>query len=292
MDTRLLEYFLAIAREENITKAAESLHITQPTLSRQIHDLEKDLGKTLFNRTGRKTTLTQDGEIFKKRAEEILTLVQKAKEELSSTNTQLHGSIHIGAGETYQMKQITDLLSTIHQEHPSVTYRLYSGVADDVLEKVDTGLLDFALVFEPVQKEKYNFIEVPSYDQMGVLMCDDHPLARKDQITYDDLYQMELLVSTRSEINDTAFVSRLKNNSAMHIIGSFNLIYNASLMVSSHLGQAITIKDIAPRLPHLIWKPITPEINAKLVLIWKKYEVMTPLHQLFLDEIRKLYSQA
>ncbi len=190
------------------------------------------------------------------------------------------------------MKQITDLLSTIHQEHPSVTYRLYSGVADDVLEKVDTGLLDFALVFEPVQKEKYNFIEVPSYDQMGVLMCDDHPLARKDQITYDDLYQMELLVSTRSEINDTAFVSRLKNDSAMHIIGSFNLIYNASLMVSSHLGQAITIKDIAPRLPHLIWKPITPEINAKLVLIWKKYEVMTPLHQLFLDEIRKLYSQA
>lgn len=292
MDTRLLEYFLAIAREENITKAAESLHITQPTLSRQIHDLEKDLGKTLFNRTSRKTTLTQDGEIFKKRAEEILTLVQKAKEELSSTNTQLHGSIHIGAGETYQMKQITDLLSTIHQEHPSVTYRLYSGVADDVLEKVDTGLLDFALVFEPVQKEKYNFIEVPSYDQMGVLMCDDHPLARKDQITYDDLYQMELLVSTRSEINDTAFVSRLKNDSAMHIIGSFNLIYNASLMVSSHLGQAITIKDIAPRLPHLIWKPITPEINAKLVLIWKKYEVMTPLHQLFLDEIRKLYSQA
>lgn len=292
MDTRLLEYFLAIAREENITKAAESLHITQPTLSRQIHDLEKDLGKTLFNRTGRKTTLTQDGEIFKKRAEEILTLVQKAKEELSSTNTQLHGSIHIGAGETYQMKQITDLLSTIHQEHPSVTYRLYSGVADDVLEKVDTGLLDFALVFEPVQKEKYNFIEVPSYDQMGVLMCDDHPLARKDQITYDDLYQMELLVSTRSEINDTAFVSRLKNDSAMHIIGSFNLIYNASLMVSSHLGQAITIKDIVPRLPHLIWKPITPEINAKLVLIWKKYEVMTPLHQFFLDEIRKLYSQA
>ncbi len=292
MDTRLLEYFLAIAREENITKAAESLHITQPTLSRQIHDLEKNLGKTLFNRTGRKTALTQDGEIFKKRAEEILTLVQKAKEELSSTDTQLHGSIHIGAGETYQMKQITDLLSTIHQEHPSVTYRLYSGVADDVLEKVDTGLLDFALVFEPVQKEKYNFIEVPSYDQMGVLMCDDHPLARKDQITYDDLYQMELLVSTRSEINDTAFVSRLKNDSAMHIIGSFNLIYNASLMVSSHLGQAITIKDIAPRLPHLIWKPITPEINAKLVLIWKKYEVMTPLHQLFLDEIRKLYSQA
>lgn len=291
MDLRLLEYFLAVAREENITNAAKTLHVTQPTLSRQMHELEELVGKQLFTRTNRKTTLTKNGELFRRRAEEIVTLIHKTKEELSSTSQNMQGKIHIGAGETYLMKSIADTLNKIHQAHPLITFRIYSGVADDVLEKVDAGLLDFALVFEPVKKEKYEYIPIAEHDQIGVLMRDDDPFAKKEVITFEDLTHMELLVSSREGINDTPFVTRLKENPKMHIIGSYNLIYNAAILVDSHLGQAVTINQIAPRLPHLLWKPIAPKVETDLVLIWKKYDIMSPACHLFLQEIRKIHSQ-
>lgn len=292
MDLRLFEYFIAVADEENITKAAHRLHITQPTLSRQLHDLEKEMGKQLLIRTTRKTILTKDGQLFLTRAQEILNLYDKTRAELNSEKKDIRGQLSIGAGETYQVKKITDIMKKMHDEHPHLTFRIYSGVADDVLKKVDEGLLDFALLFGPYDHESYERIVLPDTDQMGILMPDDHPLADQEALSIDDLKTLPLLVSTRSNSNNHPLVKSMMNSSDFHIVGTFNLVYNACLMAQSGLGCVLTIDRILPRMDHFRFVPIVPTIETHLSIAWKKYRHLSDADSLFIEMLKDSVKQS
>lgn len=286
MDLRLFEYFIAVADEENITKAANRLHITQPTLSRQLHDLEEEMGKQLLIRTPRKTILTKDGQLFLTRAQEILNLYDKTREELNSEKKDIRGQLSIGAGETYQVKKITDIMKKMHDTHPHLTFRLYSGVADDVLKKVDEGLLDFALLFEPYDHESYETIVLSDTDRFVVLVPENYPLSDKQSLSIDDLKQLPLLVSTRSNSNNHPLIKALMNSSEFHIVGTYNLVYNACLMAQSGLGCVLTIDRILPRMDHFRFIPLKPAIETHLSIAWKKYRHLSDADALFIDMLK------
>lgn len=186
MDIRVLQYFLAVAREESITKAAETLHMTQPPLSRQLKELENEVGKQLLIRGSRKVTLTEDGMLLRKRAEEMIDLLEKTKAELSS-DEHIGGDIYMGSGETEAVSTIAKVAKDLQKEHPFIRYHLYSGDAEHMIERLDKGLIDFALLVEPVDIAKYDYIRLPVKDTWGVLMRNDSPLAEKESICAEDL---------------------------------------------------------------------------------------------------------
>jgi DNA-binding transcriptional LysR family regulator len=290
MDLRVLEYFLAIAREENMTNAAETLHVTQPTLSRQIADLEKELGKTLFIRTNRQTLLTEDGMRLRNRAEEILSLVSRTESEMKSDSSDVTGEIHIGAAETNIMSILAAAIKELHGEYPLIKYNIYSGNADDVSEKLEHGILDFGLMIEPVNKSKYEYIEIPDYNVIGILMRKDSPFASKEYLTAADLLDMPLLISSRQNNNSHSalFTQMGIDYDKLNIIARYNLIYNASLMVECGLGNAICIDHLADTSADspLTFRPFSPEIKSRLVLVWKKYRLLSKPEQLFLEVLK------
>jgi DNA-binding transcriptional LysR family regulator len=290
MDLRVLEYFLAVAREENMTNAAASLHVTQPTLSRQLADLETELGKTLFIRTNRQTLLTEDGMRLRSRAEEILSLVERTESEMKSDSSEIIGEIHIGAAETNIMSLLAATMKELHDEYPLVTYNIYSANADDVSEKLEHGTLDFGLMIEPVNKAKYEYIEIPDYNIMGVVMRKDSPFASMDVITADDLLQMPLLAPSRHYNESRSdFISWMGDDyKKLNIIARYNLLYNASLMVECGLGNAICIDHLADTSAEsaLCFRPLYPEIPSRLVLVWKKYRLLSKAEQLFLEILK------
>ena len=195
MELRVLRYFLAVAREESISGAAQFLHLTQPTLSRQLMELEEELGKQLFVRGNRRVTLTEDGVLFRKRADEILALVDKATMEMTADEENIAGDIYIGAGETDAMRLIAREAKKLRARYPQIRYHLHSGNAEDVSERLDKGLLDFGLLIEPVDLKKYDYLRLPAADTWGVLMRRDHPLAAKELVSPGDLVKLPLLVS-------------------------------------------------------------------------------------------------
>ncbi len=290
MELRTLKYFLTVAKEENITSAAEILHMTQPTLSRQIMDLEKELGKPLFTRTNRKTILTEDGLHLRKRAEEIISLVERTTSEFQSTDETIYGEIHIGAGETDAMRLIANTIKRIQQQHPMIKYRLYSGHTDDVVERLEHGLLDFGLLFEPVNKEKYNYIPVPVSDTLGILMRKDSPFAVLDAITRNELTQMPLLSSARLSFLQSILSEWLGTDlERLNLVASYNLIYNASLMVEAGIGNAICIDKLINTTgeSNLCFRPLKPHVSLKMVLVWKKHPFFSKACELFLSEVQK-----
>ncbi|CVI65210.1 Hca operon transcriptional activator [Clostridiales bacterium CHKCI001] len=290
MELRTLKYFLTVAKEENITSAAEILHMTQPTLSRQIMDLEKELGKPLFTRTNRKTILTEDGLHLRKRAEEIISLVERTTSEFQSTDETIYGEIHIGAGETDAMRLIANTIKRIQQQHPMIKYRLYSGHTDDVVERLEHGLLDFGLLFEPVNKEKYNYIPVPVSDTLGILMRKDSPFAVLDAITRNELTQMPLLSSARLSFLQSILSEWLGTDlERLNLVASYNLIYNASLMVETGIGNAICIDKLINTTgeSNLCFRPLKPHVSLKMVLVWKKHPFFSKACELFLSEVQK-----
>lgn len=290
MELRTLKYFLTVAKEENITSAAEILHMTQPTLSRQIMDLEKELGKPLFTRTNRKTILTEDGLHLRKRAEEIISLVERTTSEFQSTDETIYGEIHIGAGETDAMRLIANTIKRIQQQHPMIKYRLYSGHTDDVVERLEHGLLDFGLLFEPVNKEKYNYIPVPVSDTLGILMRKDSPFAVLDAITRNELTQMPLLSSARLSFLQSILSEWLGTDlERLNLVASYNLIYNASLIVEAGIGNAICIDKLINTTgqSNLCFRPLKPHVSLKMVLVWKKHPFFSKACELFLSEVQK-----
>ena len=198
MDIRVLQYFLAVAREASITKAAQSLNMTQPPLSRQLKELEEELGKQLFIRGNRRVTLTEEGMILRKRAEEMVELMEKTKAEVSSSGENISGEIYIGGGETEGIRLIAKAAEKIQRKHPGISYHLFSGNADDVTERLDRGLLDFGILIEPADIKKYDFIRLPTKDRWGLLMRRDHPLAEKSGIQPEDLQGLPLIASRQS----------------------------------------------------------------------------------------------
>lgn len=283
MELRILRYFLEVAREESITRAASRLHITQPALSRQIASLEAELGKKLYTRESYGIKLTEEGLLLKKRAEEILELEKKIISEFSGND--LNGTIYIGAGETAGIKYICKLLKTLRKKYPAIHYRMISADAEDVSDKLDKGLTDFGLFVGKVNLNKYNFMLLPGFDRWGVIMRRNDELAAKEYILPEDLRGRELLLSHQAKVYGEFSQWLGYPPDDLNIIGTHNLIYNASVMVREGIGILITIDGIVNVTgeSELKFVPLKPEISAKLVLAWKKEAVLSPAAKKFLE---------
>ncbi|MBM6832448.1 LysR family transcriptional regulator [Megamonas hypermegale] len=296
MEIRVLRYFLAITREESITGAANSLHITQPTLSRQIKDLEEELGQKLFVRGSHRITLTAEGMLLRKRAEEIIAMVDKTQQEFYSMKGNLSGDIYIGGGETEAMNYIASVCHEIQIDYPDIRYHLYSGNAEDVTERLDKGLLDFGLLIQPTDITKYNYLNIPAKDRWGVLMLKTCPLAKKEEIKATDLIGLPLIFSrqvlqSRMETNDLAkwFGKDWKD---LNIVTTFNLVYNATIMAKQGIGYVITLDNLADTSDDspLCFRPLSPKIESGLDIVWKKYQVFSPAAKLFLNKLKEKFS--
>lgn len=293
MEIRTLKYFLAIAREENMTSAANILHVSQSALSRQMLDLEQHLNKQLFIRTNRKTMLTEDGMLFRQRASEIVSLVERTEMEFQSTDKELYGEIHIGAGETPAMDLIANTIKHINTLYPLIKFHIYSGNANDVIERLERGTLNFGLLFEPVNKEKYDYISVPVKDTMGILMRKDSPYANLDGITPKELKEMPLLTSSRRNYNHTVLSNWLGYDlDDLNYVASYNLLYNASLMVNAGIGNALALDGIINTTGESALKfiPLKPDVKLNMVFVWKKYQIFSKASDLFLNEVKKTFS--
>lgn len=290
MEIRVLEYFLALAREQSISGAAKALHLSQPTLSRQLKDLEDELGKTLFERGNRKITLTADGMILRKRADEIVELVTRTQEEFSHSDESVAGTVSIGAGETDAMRVIAKTIKIIQKECLLVHFNIVSGDARSVTEELDKGLIDFALILNTAQASKYDRIEIPLKDKWGVLMRKDSPLAEKTSIDTSDLKDVPLLVSRqamdRSELAGWFEKSQMKPN----IVATYNLIFNASIMVDEGVGVALTLDKLINTAGDstLTFRPLHPSVTLGMNIVWKKYLVFTKAEQLFIKTLQQV----
>ena len=295
MEIRALKYFLVSAREGSITKAANSLGLTQPNLSRQINFLERDIGKKLFNRSNYKIELTDEGALFKRRAEEIIDMVEKTRAEFKSGDKIIAGNIRIGGGETYAIELITKIMRNIQKENPNIQYHVYSGNSDDVSEKLDKGLLDFGIFIEPAGLLKYDYIKIPAKDTWGILMRRDSKLAKKQFITKKDLINLPIICSRQPLYNrpsDNKFLEWFQSDfDKVNIVATYNLIYNASIMVKSGIGYAVCLdKLINTNGSSLCFVPLKPKLESELNIVWKKGQVFSPVGRIFLDTLYKKFS--
>ncbi|MEB7656714.1 LysR family transcriptional regulator [Mammaliicoccus vitulinus] len=289
MDIRLLRYFIAVAHEQNISAAAKSLHITQPTLSRQLSDLEEALNTALFIRGNRKITLTEEGLFLLSKAKEIVELVDKTEANFNQPEALISGEIYIGGGETEAISFIADTLKDLKKDYPSIQFHLYSGNAEDIAEKLESGLLDFGIVIEPTDKQKYEFIQLPARDVWGVLMRNDSPLAHKTSIQPTDLLDKPLMISRQTTVDNELsgwFGTHIQN---LNITGTYNLIYNASVMAEAGLGYVISIDKLinTSGKSQLCFKPLNPQLTAGLNIVWKKNQVFSNAAKKFLEKIRE-----
>ena len=294
MEIRVLEYFLAVAREQNITAAAESLHISQPALSRQLKNLEEELGKQLLIRGvkgSRKVLLTEEGMILRKRAEEILSLVQKTEKEITLSDEAIAGNVFIGAGETEAVRLFAKTAMSLRQKYPDIRYNISSGNAEHVLEYLDKGLIDFGLLFVEVDPQKYEWMPVPARDIWGVLMRKDAPLAEKEYILPEDLWDKPLIVSQQrgkdSELNRWL----QKGETELNIVATYNLIYNASLLVDEGLGYALCFDGlINTNGSNLCFRPLAPQLEAPCFIVWKRYQIFSKAANIFLQSLREMFT--
>lgn len=289
MEFRVLQYFLAIAREETISKAAESLHITQPTLSRQMKGLEEQLGKQLFIRGNRKINLTEEGILLRQRAEEIISLVEKTESEIMHSDTTISGDIYIGSGETEGMRILAKVIDTCHKEYPKIKFHLYSGNSQDVVEKIENGLIDFGVLIEPADISKYDFIKLPVKDKWGVLMRKDSPIASLKSITADTLKKLPLICSSQEIVKNEISGWLNDDYNKLNIVATYNLIYNASLLVEEGSGYALGLDKLINTSGNskLCFIPLEPKLEVGLTLIWKKYHLFSKATSYFLNQLRK-----
>lgn len=286
MELRVLQYFLAVARAQSISGAAEFLHLSQPTLSRQIKDMEKELGKQLLIRGNRRITLTEEGMILCKRAEEIMELVKKTESEITLSDESIAGDIYIGAGESNSVGYIAKAANALRREYPLVHFHIESGDAQTVYEQLDKGLIDFGLLFGNIDLTKYNSISLPTKDTWGVLIPKDSELAKRDVITPNDLIKEPLIVSrqgiTRGELQNWFKLPEEKLN----VVATYNLLYNASLLVEEGVGYALCLdKIINTSNCNLCFKPLYPKLEVSMSIVWKKHQVFSKASNKFLDFI-------
>ncbi len=288
MDIRVLQYFLAVAREESITKAAEALRMTQPPLSRQLKDLEEELGKQLLIRGSKKVTLTEDGMLLRKRAEELVDLMEKTKAELTSSNENIGGDIYIGCGETESISFLAQAAQDLQIKHPLIHYHIYSGDAERVMEKLDKGLIDFGLLVGEADISKYDYLKLPQKDLWGVLMRKDSPLAEKETICVEDLWDKPLIVSHQTSINTEMFRWLKADISRLNIVATYDLIYNAAQFVKKGFGYVIALDRLINTTgdSNLCFRPLFPTLEAELCIVWKKYQVLSRASSAFLQQLK------
>lgn len=291
MEIRVLRYFLAVAREENMTRAAEYLHVTQPTLSKQIKQLEEEIGKKLFIRSNYSIKLTEEGLLLRKRAEDIIKMVDKTIDEFHSLDEINGGDIYIGSAESDAIKYFTWAAKNLYKKYPNIRFHLYSGNTETVTERLDKGLLDFAIIVQDVDLSKYNYLKVPSQDTWGVIMRKDSFLANKETITINDLLKLPLIVSRQGITEDYPkwFGEKLDQ---LNIVATFDLIYNASIMVKEGFGYALSFDKLidTSQESELCFRPLKPSLETNMYVIWKKYQVFTPLADLLLKEMQNIFS--
>ena len=290
MELRVLNYFLAIAREQSITGAANILHISQPTLSRQIKDMEDELGTTLLIRSNRKVELTEEGRILRKRAEEIVGLVNRTEKEITMTNDNISGDIYIGAGETEGIRHIIKAMSLMRKQYPNIHFHISSGDTQDVKEELDRGIIDFGVVFNEVDSTRYDYMRIPYNETMGVLMYRDMPLAKKDKITINDLIDEPVIIS-RAALNSNISGKKISENPTkqLNIIGTYSLLFNASIMAEEKLGYVLCLdKIINTEGKNIIFRPVENNLTAPLYIYWKKNQILTRPIEKFLVFLKDL----
>lgn len=288
MEIRVLRYFLAVAREESISRAAERLHITQPTLSRQLAQLESEVGTKLFERGTRKILLTHEGILLRRRAEEIVCLVDKTQRELAEQEERIDGRIVFGCGELAAVEILSGLLETFSREYPLVTYDLYTANADLVKERMDQGLVDIGLLMEPISVENYEFIRLKEKEKWVVLMRPEDPLSRKEAVTAEDLAQRPLILPRRSNVrNELAswFGDHYEN---LRILFTSNFCTNGAVMVQRGLGYELTVEGAMPFWDEkkIAARPLRPELTAASVLAWKRHRPFGPAVSKFIEHAR------
>ena len=295
MELRVLQYFLAIAREQSIIRAAESLHLSQPTLSTQIKNMEAELGKQLLIRGtkgSRKITLTEEGMILRKRAEEILELVKKTEREVTLTNNIVMGDIYIGTGETDAVRILAKAAKSLQNTCPGIHYHISSGNASYVMERLDKGLLDFGIVFGSVDLTKYNAMKIPIKDVWGVLMQKDSPLASKEAILPEDLWDKPLIISQQEDKGGILTQWLKRQTPDLSIVATYNLLFNASLLVDEGLGYAIGFDKIINTTgnSNLCFRPLNPGLEDEISIIWKKYQLFSKPAEKFIDVLQEQFN--
>lgn len=286
MEIRVLRYFLAVAQEGSVTRAARALHLTHPTLSRQIRELEEELGQTLFSRGGRELSLTREGLLLRQRAEEIVGLAEITEKEFRSLGEKtVSGDLSIGCGESKALSFVTDALKVLQDEHPLIIPHFFSGNGEIVMDRLDKGLLDFAVLMGAENTERYYSLPLPNHDTWGLLMDKDDPMAQKKAITAEDLLDIPLILSSQSLSRDELSGWLGFPMSRLHIAATYTLLFNGSLMVRSGLGYALCFDHIAPsgKDSPFAFRPLT----SPLSLVWKKHQILSAPAEAFLAKIRE-----
>ncbi|MFE3888059.1 LysR family transcriptional regulator [Priestia sp. YIM B13446] len=296
MEFRVLRYFLTVAREGNITRAADFLHVTQPTLSRQLKDLEQELGKKLFIRSSHSVILTDEGMLLRNRAEEIVNMMDKLEAEFSSMEETIGGDVYIGGGETEAMKHIARVAKDVQVRYPNIRYHLYSGNEEDITERLDKGLLDFGILIQPADISKYNYLNMPAKDVWGVVMKKDSSLAVKESIQAADLVNVPLICS-RQAVKQTFSKNEFadwfgEDFHKLNIVTTYNLAYNAGIMVEEGVGYAITLDKIVntSTTSNLCFRPLQPRLESGLNIVWKKHHVLSTAANAFLKELQEEFA--
>lgn len=290
MELRVLQYFLAVAREQSISGAAEYLHLSQPTLSRQLKDLEDELGKQLFVRGNRKITLTDEGMMLRKRAEEITELVKKTEDEIMLSDDTVTGNVYIGAGETDAVRILAKAACRLQKEFPQICIHISSGDAQDVTERLNKGLIDFGVLFDPTDLSEYNHLRLPFKDEWGVLMRRDAPLAKKEMITPEDLWDEPLIISRQQKEGGSLSIWLKQSFSNLNIAATYSLLYNGSLMVDEGIGYALCLNHIINPTgeSNLCFRPLYPKLEIGLNIVWKKYQILNRASEKFLEKLYEL----
>lgn len=291
MEIRVLRYFLAVAREESISGAADFLHITQPTLSRQIMELEEELGTKLLNRgrKNRRITLTDDGMLLRRRAEEIVALTDKTQTEFNTTNESVSGDIYIGGGETDAMRLIARTAKRLQDNHPHIRYHLFSGNADEIAEQLNKGILDFGIFVGAANLEKYDYIRLPITDTWGLLMRKDSVLAQEEHIKAAHLESIPLIISRQSKVRNELSGWGRRDFDKLNIVATYNLIFNASLMVAEGFGYALCLNKLVSTSDssELCFRPLEPRLETHLDIVWKKYQMLPKAAEIFLKRLQE-----
>ncbi len=294
MELRTLRYFLTAAQEENITRAAEQLHLTQPTLSRQLMDLERELGVTLMIRGKKGLTLTDDGMLFRQRAEEIVELADRLEQTFVERNAEVSGVISIGATESVGSRLFAKMIRKFSEKYPLVQFHLYNEMADYIKERLDKGLIDVGLLLEPVDTAKYDYLRFSQEETWGILVRNDHPLSARDSVAVEEIVEYPLILPLREPVRAEILNWLKKEEKDLKISLSYTLLSNAVLLVEEGMGCAFCLDGAlaihsSPRLKFL---PICPEHSTRSVLVWKKNRLFSPACSLFIQEINMLRANA
>lgn len=287
LEGRLLNYFLVVAREQNMTKAAAELHISQPSLSAQIAELERQLGIKLFKRTNKSTLLTEDGILFRTRAQELIDLTEKIESEFSSDAADISGDIYFGCAETYVMSHVSAVFREVQKQYPNIHFHIYSGDAEAVRERLDKGLLDIGLLLSPYFHDKYDYMSLGMYDRFGLLVPKDCSLAQKETITMEEVKELPLLISaqTAAGTHDLGDFSTRD----FHVIGTFNLITNAAYMVEQGIGYAFCIDNLLnTEGRNLKFIPIETDVTMEAFIVTKKYAYFSKAAKLLLNRLKEM----